>query len=248
MHKIRLFLELRSAPTTDEAIANCALADGLALAAAVDPATVPCAPHGMLLLCGHEPAAAIEGGGGHEVALVPDTGLDKLARRRDGWPQLNWIPRARVYRAPARFDFQTEYHGEGFKMYMPNLTTYRTYRVAREELELRVWLDRARELGFSRIWLAGMDAEDAGNGLDLEMLDAARRHYSDTIWMSGGATSPAHLRNLAREGSADAVVLPLQFAASEGMGALRTALAPALPVTVAGADGPAACGVVKPCA
>ncbi|MDH3453442.1 MAG: hypothetical protein OEN20_13610, partial [Gammaproteobacteria bacterium] len=169
MRKIRLFLQVSSEPTTDESIAACALADGLALTESVDPETVPGPPDGLLLLCGHQPAMAIENCSARPVVLVQDIGLDGLARRRDEWPELQWLPRAQVYRAPARFDFQTEYHGEGFKMYMPNLTTYRTFRVAREELELRAWLERAGELGFTRVWLAGVDAEVAGNGLDLEM-------------------------------------------------------------------------------
>lgn len=242
MHKIRLFLQVSSRPTTDESIAACALADGLAVPRSVDPGTLPCPPGGSLLLCGHQPATAIENCNAHPFVLVQDIGLDKLARHRDEWSELEWVPRIQVYRAPARFDFQTEYHGEGFKMYMPNLTTYRTYRVAREELELSAWLGRARDLGFTRAWLAGVDAEVAGNGLDLEMLEVARRHSDITLWLSGGATRTVHLRNLVREGGANGVVLPIGYAASEGIREVRSALTPALPVTMGDAGNTPTCG------
>jgi len=248
MQKTRLIFDLRRAPAGDEELAGCAQADGLVLGAGVDPAAVPLSANGWLALCGRDPETAIEQCNGREMLLVQDAGLEQLARCRDQWPELHWLPRAQVYRTPARFDFQPEFHGEGFKVYMPNLATYRTYRVARDELELRAWLARACALGFARVWLAGTDAEAAGKGLDLEMLDAARRDHTGKLWISGGATTSAHLRNLARGGGADAVVLPFELALAEGARGLRDALAPALPVTTGTAPNAPACGGATPCA
>jgi len=159
-------------------------------------------------------------------------GLDQTVRLRDGWPQLTWVPRAEIYCPSVRYDFFAAAPGEGFSVYRPDTSTIQRHRVADDEADLRDWLKRAKSQGFRTVWLHSRDAAGEGRGLDLDLLDRARRSFGGgRIWLSGGATEPRHLANLAVEGGAAAVILPRALAERCGCGSLLAALGWSDPAT-----------------
>ena len=144
-----------------------------------------------------------------DVGWVCVEGLDQTARLRDGWPSLRWIPCIETYCPPVRYDFAAAAPGEGFSVYRPDTSTIQQHKVADHEEDLRGWLARAKGAGFRTVWLHSRDAAKRGRGLDLDLLDLSRRLFTGgQIWISGGATDPQHLENLAANGGATAVVLP----------------------------------------
>lgn len=145
---------------------------------------------------------------------VASGGLDAVMRFRDTWPELDWVPRVEVYRPGTRFDFHRAAPGEGFSMYMPDTSAIQGFRIADAEPEsLEEWLARATSAGFRCIWLYGRNADMMGKGADIEMLARARRHFAGgRIWLSGGIADACHLKTLAREGGAKAVVVPASLA------------------------------------
>jgi hypothetical protein len=160
-------------------------------------------------------------------------GLEACARLRDARPALQWLPRLEVHRPEVVYRM-SDYPGEGFKFYAPDTSAVRGYRVADGNQRLQDALERARTLGFEQLWLHAREAATRGRGLDLELLERARRGFGDGLWISGGATEPVHLENLAREGGATAVVVEANVFFHADAGALLTALAsprpPAEPV------------------
>lgn len=157
---------------------------------------------------------------------VAGGGLDAVMRLRDAWPGLDWVPRIEGYRPETRFDFHRAAPGEGFSMYMPDTSAIQGFRVEdTERLPLEAWLSRAVSEGFRCVWLHGRDAETACKGADIEMLTRARRHFAGgRIWLSGGIGEPQHLKTLAREGGAKAVVIPASLARQHGCMTLASAL------------------------
>jgi hypothetical protein len=174
------------------------------------------------------------------TAWIGTGGLTELARLRDGWPALRWVPRVGVFRPPVGFSFPEEQYGAEFKTYMPNTAALRAYMVDDLGMGLEDWLERAAGLGFATVWLHAPAAEEAGRGLDLDMLERARRGFRGAIWISGGATEPRHLETLRREGGAEAVVIPSTLAAAHGClelaEALRSPPGPFLPAPVVVAE------------
>jgi len=159
-------------------------------------------------------------------------GLERTARLRDGWPKLAWVPRAEIYSPSARYDFFAANPGEGFSVYRPDTSTIQRHRVADDEADVREWLTQAKALGFRTVWLHSRDAAERGRGLDLDLLDRARRSFGGgRIWLSGGATESRHLANLAAEGGAAAVILPRALAERHGCGSLLAALGRPDPAT-----------------
>ena len=156
---------------------------------------------------------------------VVEFGLEECARRRDDRPELKWLPRLVAYRAQVVYRM-ADYPGEGFKFYSPDTATLRGYCVTDAGRALERSLERARELGFDRLWLHARHAAEAGNGLDLDLLERARRHFKGGLWMSGGVSDTGHLANLAREGGAAAVVIEQALLARVSAEALVAALAP----------------------
>ena len=118
---------------------------------------------------------------------------------------------------------------------------WRANWTAGEDEDLRDWLRRAGALGVDVVWLHGLDAAAAGRGLDLEMLARARNAFHGAIWISGGASEPAHLANLAAEGGAQVVVVSEALARAHGVAALAAAIKPPVPVTLATAPAGSAC-------
>ena len=239
MENTGLYLEIGAAATAEPGPRawpeeDGAAPDGVVVPASADPDAVPAAVGTCVVLCGpDEDATRFAGCGAHTRAAI--TGLEACARQRERRPGAAWVARAEVYRPAARFDFRPADHGEGFKTYVPDLATYRSHHVAGENEDLRDWLRRAAALGVDAVWLHGLDAAAAGRGLDLDMLARARDAFRGVIWISGGASEPVHLANLAAEGGAQAVVVPQAVARAHGVAALSAALKPPLPVTLAAA-------------
>jgi hypothetical protein len=235
MHKIRLFLELQSEPRQTPGEDECDHADGWVIGprcAARLRADPDRYRNGCRVMMDVEPRNESEQEPRSDTVWAVKGDPDIVARCRDRWPDLNWVPRADVLRPVARFDFQPEFHGEGFKTYAPDLNTYRRFHVTGAELELGEWLRRTSELEFPCVWLHGVDAAARGRGLDLEMLERARRSWDGELWISGGVTSQAHLVNLVESDAPEAVIVPEKLVHNCGLQSLRRALAPRLAVEV----------------
>ncbi len=173
-----------------------------------------------------------------DATWVCAEGLERTARLRDGWPELRWVPRAEIHSPSVRYNFVAAAPGEGFSVYRPDTSTIQRHRIADDEEDLHDWLARAKRLDFRTVWLQGRDAAERGRGLDLDLLDRARGFFGGgRIWLSGGATEPRHLANLAAEGGAAAVVLPRAFAERCGCGSLLAALGRPAPGTELAAQG-----------
>jgi hypothetical protein len=160
-----------------------------------------------------------------DATWVCAEGLERTASLRDGWPRLRWLPRVEIYCPSVRYDFVAAAPGEGFSVYRPDTSTIQQHRVVDDQEDLRSWLAYARSLGFRTVWLECRTAAERGRGLDLDLLHRARRLFGGgRIWLSGGATDPRHLTNLAAEGGAVAVVVPRAFAEQCGCAPLLAAL------------------------
>ncbi len=160
------------------------------------------------------------------VRWVGEGTLEAIARRRDAWPRLQWIPRVEVESAEVRFAFRKTSPGEGFSFYVPDTAAIQGYRVTESQggSAIETWLVQVADFGFDTVWLHTPDAAAAGRGLDLDLLHRARRCSPAELWLSGGATGTRHLANLAGEGGAAAVVLPLAVVDACGCAAALAAL------------------------
>ncbi len=160
---------------------------------------------------------------------VADDGLEQVARRRDECPELNWIPHISVSRARVSYRFSGPAVGEGFSFYIPDTAAIKGWRVDGTEYSLHEAVIRATELGFAALWLDSPEAEARGDGLELDLLDKVRGGPVD-VWLSGGASEPRHLNNLARIGGATAVVIDERLVRSSSVAALREAIIVQAPV------------------
>ena len=154
---------------------------------------------------------------------VCDRGLIKAAELRDVWPELDWIPRLDAFRPEMSYRFSGPAVGEGFSFYIPDTSIIKGWEVTDEGRNLTDALRLACELGFTRVWLHSLDAEEKGRGLDLDMLERAARDIDD-IWISGGLTETRHLSNLAKWGGATGVVVDQAFAETVSVERLRAVI------------------------
>lgn len=159
---------------------------------------------------------------------IVDGDLETCARLRDERPEFTWLPRLIAYKPEVVYRM-SDYPGEGFRFYAPDTSAIRGYRVDDGDRTLQEALIQAKSFGFSELWLHARDAAREQNGLDLDLLDRARQHFGDGIWLSGGASKPQHMVNLVREGGAKVLVVDAGLLASIGMAALTAALAPPPP-------------------
>lgn len=151
-------------------------------------------------------------------------GLEEAARCRDRFPDLVWVPRTGGYRPQVIYAMGDRYPGEGFRVFVPDTATIRGFNVSDGEQTVGAWMARAAELGFTTAWLHGLDAAEEGNGLDLELLERARRNYKGGLWLSGGATEARHLATLRAEGGAQAAIVATTIAAAWSFDELSAAL------------------------
>jgi len=184
------------------------------------------------------PVTALTGADGDDLAAwcgatepmrVVDGGLDTCARLRDATPELLWMPRLTAYRPEVRYRMSTSHGEAGFKFYAPDTAALRGYRVSDGDQSLQAALERTRKLGFDRLWLHARHAADQKRGLDLDLLERARRVYKNGLWFSGGATSVDHLKNLARAGGVGTLVVGPELVEKLRGDELLDALAPPAP-------------------
>ncbi len=154
---------------------------------------------------------------------VLDGELEQMARHRDSYPELDWIPRLEVTRARVSYRFSGPAVGEGFSFYMPDTAAVRGWRIDGSERSLNEAYARAIELGFPAVWLHSSEAAARGNGLELDVLDKIRGGPLE-VWLSGGATEPKHLQTMARSGGAVAVIVNERLIRGCSMDVLREAL------------------------
>lgn len=160
---------------------------------------------------------------------VRDDGLEQVARLRDRWPELNWVPHLTVYRPQISYRFSGQAIGEGFSFYIPDTAAIKGWRVTDGDVLLTEAITMATSLGFSSLWLHSEEAESRAKGLDLEMLHKAHGSALD-IWISGGVSDQNHLRNLTKAGGASAVVVSEKLAQETGIDSLLQNLVAEIPV------------------
>ena len=73
-------------------------------------------------------------------------------------------------------------------------------------LNVMAWVKQAQELGAGEIVLNVMNADGTRSGYDLEMTRAVSESVSIPVVASGGAGQPSHLRDVLKEGKADAAL------------------------------------------
>ncbi|MEA3276017.1 MAG: hypothetical protein U9Q81_12135 [Pseudomonadota bacterium] len=225
-----LFLEL-SRPVSDELTPEgLAGFSGLVVdGTCVGPAQCRHLQVPVIALTGGERDEPADWCGESDPMRVVDGGLDACARLRDASPELSWTPRLIAYRPEVRYQMSTSHGQAGFKFYAPDTAAIRGYRVSDGDLPLYASLQRARELGFGTLWLHAQHAAEQGRGLDLDLLERAKRVFHDGLWLSGGATGLRHLRNLTRAGGVPVLVVePGLLAEADGQ-VMADALAPPPP-------------------
>ena len=225
-----LFLELNQPVSDGLAAEDLVGFSGLVVdGACVDPGECRCLQVPVIALTGADRNPLADWCGESNAMRVVDGGLDACARLRDASPALSWTPRLIAYRPEVCYRMSTSHGQAGFKFYAPDTAAIRGYRVSVGDLSLHAALRRARELGFGTLWLHAQHAAEQGRGLDLELLERAKRVYQDGLWFSGGATGASHLKNLAREGGVHALVVGSDLLAEVGCQGLADALAPPAP-------------------
>jgi cyclase len=69
------------------------------------------------------------------------------------------------------------------------------------------WAVRAAELGAGELNVTSVDREGTGRGFDLELVRSIAESVGIPVIAHGGAGTPAHVREMFAQGSADAVAL-----------------------------------------
>ncbi|MBF0168992.1 MAG: hypothetical protein HQL45_15310 [Alphaproteobacteria bacterium] len=161
----------------------------------------------MLLLRG-SPETAPEWAGRPNVFWLAEQGLDAAARLRDLFPGEHVLPKAVAARPSTHFTMGQHYTGDGFSYYVPDMTTYRTYRIDDGDQYLADWLERAKELNFETLLFDAPDARAEAKGFDLDLLEKIKRLFQGGIILSGGATEIVHFERLKKEGGCLGVLVP----------------------------------------
>ena len=227
MTELLLHLDQPLAPDLDPASLN-GLAGLVVDAGCFAPAQCLALPVPVAALCGAGPDDHPEWNDELTPLRVVDQGLEVCARLCDVQPERAWLPRLIVDRQAVSYRM-SNYRGEGFKFFTPDSATIQGYRVTDGDRPLAAALKRAQELGFARLWLHARDAAQQGKGLDLDLLERAQRDFPGELWISGGATEPRHLENLAREGGATGLVIGTELLARTDIATLLAALMPPRP-------------------
>lgn len=190
-------------------------ADGL-LASAASLASEKAQDLPLLLLRG-SPATAPAWAGWPNVFWLAEQGLDAAARLRDLFPGERVLPGVVASKPSTHFTMGRHYTGDGFSYYVPDMTTFRTYRIDDGDVYLSDWLARAQGLGFDSVLFEAPDARAEGKGFDLDLLEKAKRNFPGSILLSGHATEQVHFERLVQEGGCEAVVLDQACAMNMGI-------------------------------
>jgi hypothetical protein len=170
----------------------------------------------MILLRG-SPATSPDWAGRSNVYWLAEQGLDSAVRLRDMFPGEKILPGVVASKPSTHFTMGQHYTGDGFSYYVPDMTTYKTYRIDDGDQYLADWLARAVELGFDNLLFDSPDARAEAKGFDLNLLEKVRRLYQGGILLSGGACEPVHFERLLGEGGCLGVLVPQSFALKIGI-------------------------------
>lgn len=155
------------------------------------------------------------------IFFICDAGLSEADRLRDLAPNARWIAMTDVYKVAASYSFANDDYESGFKTYKLNPSTLEERRVKDGGLLLEDWLDRAKHLKFDLVWLESSEARKVGKGFDLIAARRAAKAMNGGVWISGGAATLNHVRNLANECMTYGVVLDRELVNEVGIDALR---------------------------
>lgn len=153
-------------------------------------------------------------------------GLEATQREQQTHPGESLICRVAIQRMQPRFNINRSDHGSGFIFYAPQPETIRGYQVVEDEQSLASWLQALAESEVEHIWIHNPEADRLGQGLDLDLLERVRNRFQGTLWISGGVSKLTHMKNLQREGIADAVIIDLAMLQALGLDHVRAALRP----------------------
>lgn len=231
MKNAKLYISLRDIGDTSQQIENYGEAAGLVVPPEkIEPHQIEGSP--SVILETLDPGAYPQWREGVQGIWSSDAPLDSIAKTRDEWPELNFLPRLNVYQPEVGYHFNPTSLGEGFKFYTPDTATIQTYRTIQDDYTLEDQIQRTVKLGFDALWLHATHAEVSGKGLDLDLLERASRLFDGDLWISGGATEERHLKNLSKQGGFAAVVIGEALVFDCGCEPLLTALEPEGPTGV----------------
>ncbi|TAN56462.1 MAG: hypothetical protein EPN26_03845 [Rhodospirillales bacterium] len=199
-------------------------ADGL-LAKAGDLAPEKADDLPLLLLRG-SPATAPQWVGRPNVYWLAEQGLDAAARLRDLFPGEKFLPAVSAAKPSSHFTMGQHYTGDGFSYYVPDMTTYRTYRIDDGDSYLSDWLERVSALGIDAVMFLSPDAKAEAKGFDLNLLEKAKRLFTGGIVLSGGATEIVHFERLKAEGGCLGALVAQSAALSLGIQQIADLLKP----------------------
>ncbi|MBF0354859.1 MAG: hypothetical protein HQL43_06445 [Alphaproteobacteria bacterium] len=168
----------------------------------------------QLVLLRGSPESVPQWAGAANVHWLVEQGLDAAARLRDLYPGERFLPAVTATRPSTHFTMGQHYTGDGFSYYVPDMTTYRTYRIDDGDVYLSDWLERVSSLGFDTVLFNTPDAKADAKGFDLDLLEKAKRLFQGRIILSGeGAGEPVHFERLKEQGCCFAALLPQAVAA-----------------------------------
>lgn len=162
---------------------------------------------------------------GSGVYFACDAGLTEADRLRGLAPSSQWVPVTDVYKVEASYSFAGDAYQGGFKTYQLNPGSFEERRVRDGGLLLADWVDRAKHLGFERVWIDSSEAQTVGKGFDLIAARRTSRDMDGRLWVSGGGTTLEHVQNLINECAIGSIVVDGQFLADTGEDRLRSVMA-----------------------
>jgi hypothetical protein len=195
------------------------------LASAKDLAPTQAENLSLLILRG-SPATSPEWAGRKDVYWLAEQGLDAAAKLLDLFPGEQVLPSAMARKPSSHFTMGQHYTGDGFSYYVPDMTTYKTYRIEDGDQYLSEWLARAASLGFEAALLESPDANAEGKGFDLDLLEKAKRNFVGRILLSGHATEIVHFERLVAEGGCFAAITPQAACSNLGVREIAELLKP----------------------
>ncbi len=172
------------------------------------------------------PSVSPEWAGRPDVFWLAEMGLDQAAKFRDLHPGEHVLPSASAARPSSNFAMGDRYTGDGFRYYVPDVSTYKTYRVADGDAYLSDWLARAAELGFDSVLFEAPEARAGTKGFDLDLLEKIKRNFSGQIFMSGGGVELLHFERLKKEGGCFGALIDQSAALNIGIQEIADLLKP----------------------
>lgn len=179
-----------------------------------------------LLLLRGSPATSPDWAGRENVFWLAEQGLDAAAKLRDLFPGERVLPSAVAHKPSSTYSLGQNYTGDGFRYYVPDMTTFRTYRIEDGDQCLSDWLAKAAQLGFEAVLFESPDSAAEAKGFDLDLLEKAKRLFPGQIFMSGGATELVHFEKLVADGGCFGALAPQSVVMRLGLQKIADLLKP----------------------